>query len=78
MELPTIPTVYRISRPGREPINDVDSVEGAIRDDEPGRIHVDQISDEPPASGHTGHRWGIGIKRPDGTVTIDPDPRPDR
>jgi hypothetical protein len=57
----TMPSIYRISRPGRESIIDVDSVaavEGAIRDSEPGRFHVDGISVEPLPSGHTSRRWG--------------------
>ena len=29
-------------------------------------------------SGHTSGRWGIGIKRADGTVAIEPDPWPER
>jgi hypothetical protein len=43
----TVPIIYRISRPGQEPIGDVDSVEaveGAIRVGGPDRYHVDEIS----------------------------------
>ena len=72
-------TRVRISQPGREPITDVDSieaVEGAIRDGEPGRDHLDKIRAEPLPSGHTSRRWGTAIKRPDGAVTLDPDPWP--
>jgi hypothetical protein len=77
----TMPSIYRISRAGREPITDVDSVEafeGVLRDGELGCYHVDQISAEPLPSGHTSRRWGVAIKRPDGTVTLDPDPWPHR
>ena len=76
-----MPRIYRISRPGREPITDVDSVEaveGAIRAGGPGCYHVDEISVEPLPSGHTSRRWGTAIKRPDGVVTLDPDPWPSR
>jgi hypothetical protein len=69
-----MPTIFRISQPGREPITDVDrveAVEGAIR---AGRYDVDQISAEPLPSGHTSRRWGTAIKRPDGAVTLEPRP----
>ena len=76
-----MPSIYRISQPGREPITDaasVEAVEGAIRDGERGRFHVDEISSDPLPSGHTSRRWGTAIKRPDGAVTLDPDPWPER
>jgi hypothetical protein len=75
-----VPSIYRISQPGREPITDIDSadsveaVAGAIRGGEPGRFHVDEIASDPLLSGHTSRRWGIAIKRPDGALTIEPDP----
>ena len=62
-------SIFRISRPGRESITDVDSVkavEGAIRDGEPGRYHLHEISAEPLSSGHTSRRWGTAIQRLDG------------
>jgi hypothetical protein len=77
----TMPSIYRISQPGREPVVDVGSVEaieGAIRDGVPGCYHVDEIAAEPLLSGHTSRRWGTAIKRPDGRCTIDPDPWPTR
>jgi hypothetical protein len=51
--------------------------EGAIHAALLDRYHVDQSSAEPLPSGHTSRRWGVGIKRPDGAVTLDPDPWPD-
>jgi hypothetical protein len=39
--------------------------------------HVDEISADPLPSGHTSRRWGTAIKRPDGPVSLDPDPWPD-
>jgi hypothetical protein len=51
-----MPSMYCISRPGREPIRDVDSVEaveGTIRAGGPGCYHVDEISSDPLPSGHT-------------------------
>ena len=68
-----MPTIYLISQPGHEAITDVGSVEaveGAIRVSEPGRYQVDEIASEPLLSGHTSRQWGVGIKRPDGEVTI--------
>ena len=47
-------------------------IEPAIRSSEPSRYHVDEISRDPLPCGHTSRRWGVGIKRPDGTVV----PRP--
>jgi hypothetical protein len=69
--------MYRISHNGQEPIVDVDRlevIEPAIRLSEPGRYQVDQIERDPLPSGHTSRRWGIAIKRPDGTVELEPDP----
>jgi hypothetical protein len=59
-------------------VGSVEGVEAAIRDGEPGPFHVDEISSEPLPSGHTSRQWGTAIKRPDGAVTLDPDPWPDR
>jgi hypothetical protein len=59
----------------------VDTLEGAreiVRAGEPGRYPIDAISAEPLPSGHTSRHKGLGIKRPDGSVTLDPDPWPDR
>jgi hypothetical protein len=62
--------------PGEE--YSVEVVGGAVRAGGPGRYHVDEISTQPLPSGHTSRRWGTAIKRPDGAVTLDPDPWPDR
>ena len=72
--------MYRISRNGQEPILHVDQVEAiepAIQSSPPGRYHVDEISADPLPNRHTSRRWGIGIKRADGTVAIEPDPWPE-
>jgi hypothetical protein len=69
--------MHRIIRNGHEPIIDVDQVEAiepVIRSSEPGRYHVDEVSSEPLPSGHTSRRCGVGIKRNDGSVTMDRDP----
>jgi hypothetical protein len=71
-----MPSIFGISRSGREPVVDVGSVEaieGAIRTGGLGRNHVVEISAEPLPSGHTTRCWGIGIKHPDGSVTLDPE-----
>jgi hypothetical protein len=73
-------TIYRISRPGCEPVTDVGSlgaVKAVIRASEPGRYHVDEISPDPLPPGHTSRRWGGGIKRTVGIVVLEPDPWPD-
>jgi hypothetical protein len=64
-----MPSIYRFSQPGREPITDVDSVEaveGAIRAGGPGCYHVEEISSEPLPSGHTSRRWGLRSRDPIG------------
>jgi hypothetical protein len=69
--------MFRTSRDGQEPMVDVDQVEAiepAIRSSEPGRYHVDEISRDPLPSGHTSRRWGVGIKRHNGTIALEPDP----
>ena len=74
-------SIFRISRPDDDQVIDVDSldeVEGSIGSGKPGRYHIDEISHDPLPSGHTSRRSGIGIKRADGTVGIEPDPWPDR
>ena len=71
--------MFRISQNGRDPIVDVDTVEQiepAIRSSKPGRYHVDEIAADPLPSGHTSRRWGFAIKRPDGSVELEPDPWP--
>jgi hypothetical protein len=73
--------MYRISRDGHEPIIDVEQVEAidpAIRSSDPGRNHVDEISADPRPSRHISRRWGVGIRRADGSVEIEPDPWPER
>ena len=69
--------MYRISRNGQEPVVDADQVEAiepVMRSSNPGRYHVDTISADPLPSGHTSRRWGVGIKRKDGSVVVEPDP----
>jgi hypothetical protein len=72
--------MYRISRDGHSPSVDVDQVAGiapAIRSSERGRYHDGEITADPLPSGHTSRRWGVGIRRSDGNVTLDPDPWPE-
>ena len=69
--------MFRISPVGQEPIIDVDTIEAiehTIRLFKPGRYRIDQISADPLPSGHTSRRWGVGIKRADGAVSLEPDP----
>jgi hypothetical protein len=72
-----MPGIYRIRQPGREPVVDVATVEAivrTIRDGDPGCFHFDEIGPEALPSGHTSRRSGVGYKRPDGVVVLDPDP----
>jgi hypothetical protein len=68
--------MFRISSNGQEPIINVDQVEAiepAIRSRELGRFHVDEIIADLLPSGHSSRRWGVGLKRADGPVAIEPD-----
>ena len=51
-----------------------EQIEPVIRSSPPGRNHVDEMSTNPLPTGHTARRWGVGIKRDDGSVVIEPDP----
>jgi hypothetical protein len=69
--------MFRISQNGQEPVVDVDTVERiepAIRSRPPRRHHIDQIQRDPLPSGHTSHRWGVAIKKRDGSVLVEQDP----
>jgi len=54
----------------------IDGARAVVREGQPGCYHVDEISSDPLPSGHASRRWGVGIKRRDGFVTIDRNPRP--
>jgi hypothetical protein len=74
--LRTYVTGYRISRNGQEPIVNVDDlsqIEPEIHALPPDRWHIDELPAKPFPSGHTARRWGIGTKRDDGSVVIEPD-----
>jgi hypothetical protein len=63
--------MYRISRNGHEPIINVDTVEQIepeIPDLPAGRWHIDELPTNPFPSGHTSRRWGVAVKRADGSV----------
>jgi hypothetical protein len=71
--------MFRIRKNGQEPIVTVDAVEqieSVIRLLKPGRWQIDELPAKPFPSGHTSRRWGVGIKRSDGSVVIEPDPWP--
>jgi hypothetical protein len=55
-------------------VENVQQIEPVIRTADAGCYHVDEMSTKPLPSGHTVRRWGVGIKRADGTVAIEPDP----
>jgi hypothetical protein len=57
------------------PVVDVETtaqIEPAIRAAKPGWYHIDEIIRDPLTSGRTSRRWGVGIKRADGSVVIQP------
>jgi hypothetical protein len=69
--------MFRISRHGREPVVDVDSVEQiepAISESKLERFHVDEIRahDDAFLSGHTSRAWGTAIRLPSGNVALKP------
>jgi hypothetical protein len=69
--------MFRISRFGSDEVADVaqvDEIEPAIRSSAPGAYHVDEICADPLPSGRTSRRWGIVIKRQNGSLVIEPDP----
>jgi hypothetical protein len=41
----------------------------------PGRCRIDETDAKPLPSGYTAQRWGVRIKRADGSIVIEPDPR---
>ena len=72
-----MPRILHVNGTDGEPVATVDSLEGVKRVVEglsPGRYHVDEISGGPLLTGHTSRRWGVGIKRADGSVDPEPDP----
>jgi hypothetical protein len=72
--------MFRISRDGREPIINVDDlgqIEPEIRALPAGRWHIDELPARPFPSGHTARRWGVGVKRADGSIAIEHDPGPE-
>jgi hypothetical protein len=71
-------TMLRISGENHDEIIYLQSselIERVLRSNEPGRYQIDEMSTKPLPSGHTVRRWGIGIKKSDGSVVIEADPR---
>ncbi len=69
--------IFRLNPPDSEDITEIGIVEAigpAIRSEEPGRYHVNEISSDPLPIGHTSRRWGTATKHPDGTFAVEPDP----
>jgi hypothetical protein len=69
--------MFRISQKEQDLVIDVDTIEQiepVIRAAEPGQFWNDEFPMKPFPSGHTVRRWGIGIKRDDGSVVLEPDP----
>jgi hypothetical protein len=69
--------VFRISRIDSDEISDVaevDEIKPAVRAMDPGRWYVDEISADLLPSGYTSRRFGVAIKRQDGSVVLERDP----
>jgi hypothetical protein len=61
-------TMFRVSQD--DLIGNGHTIEDAkeiIRGQPPGRYHVDEMRADPLRSGHTSRRWGVAIRRPDGS-----------
>jgi hypothetical protein len=72
--------MFRVSR-NNTIGGDADTLDGAreiVRQQEPGPYHIDEITRDPLPSGHTSRRWGVGIKKADGSVMLEPDPWADK
>jgi hypothetical protein len=66
--------MYRISRMDHGDVIDVERVEQiepTIQSSEPGPYHVFQICTTSLPYRQIARRWGIGIKRPDGSVVLE-------
>jgi hypothetical protein len=69
--------MFRLRSYGQEPIVNVDTVEQiepVIPAGKLGLYDIDEITRDALPSGHTSRRWGVGIKRADGSVVIERDP----
>jgi hypothetical protein len=69
--------MFRISN-GLDRVIDVaqvDEIGRVMQALEPGYYYIDEISADLLPSGPSSRRWGIAIKRQDGSVTLEPDPR---
>jgi hypothetical protein len=52
----------------------VDDIEPAVRGGKAVLWQIDQIERDPLRSGHTSRRWGVGIKKQDGSIVVERDP----
>jgi hypothetical protein len=68
--------MFRISKDTNTVIDvaQVDAIERVVRASRPGHYDIDQIERDPLPSGRTSRRWGVAIKREDGSVVIERDP----
>jgi hypothetical protein len=58
-------------------VGELDEIEPAVRASHAGYYRIRQIEDAPPSlSGITSRRWGVAIKREDGSVVVMQDSRP--
>jgi hypothetical protein len=67
--------MYRISKDTNTVIDvaQVDQIGPVVQAEKSGPWHIDEISADPLPPGHTSRRWGVAIKRQDGSVVIQRD-----
>jgi hypothetical protein len=71
--------MFRLTRndDAEQPVVNVEiaaQIEPETRGLPPGRWHLDELAAKPSPSGHTARRRGVGLKRADWSVAIEPDP----
>jgi hypothetical protein len=52
----------------------IDEIGRVLRALEPGCYYVDEISADLLPGGHSSRRWGVAIKKQDGSVVMEADP----
>jgi hypothetical protein len=72
--------MFRLSQNADGAIVDVTTFQQllvALLDGKRGRFRIDEITCDSAPFGRTSRRWGVGIKRADGSIAIERDPWPD-
>jgi hypothetical protein len=56
-------------------VESADDIASIVRCAPPGRYHIDEVYSTPLPSGCTARKWGTAIRRTDGSVSLERDPR---